>query len=281
MNHDLTHLPASQLGFPRSERTYVLRGTLPPEPRLAVVGSRAAFRSDRPGVDLLVAQAAELGFSLVSGGALGVDAWMHEAALEQQQPQLAVLPCAPSSCYPPAHAALFGRIASAKGSGLLYSLCAARPQSRALFVARNEIVVRAAKAVVVVQCQIRSGSMWTARRALACKRPLAVFEGSPGTTWLLGQGARNLGRVGQRDQPQRIRAWLAAEPCPAKKDWPRHLGELRRGLLESSTLSVDDFPDPLNAAIQLGEALALGLVVEVSPGRYVAAPSAASTEVGR
>lgn len=273
MHDELKCLPASELGFPRSQRVFTLKGTLPPEPRLAVVGSRAAFRSDRPGVDLVVERAGALGFSFVSGGALGVDAWMHESALDQGHPQLAVLPCAPSGCYPPAHYALFRAIAAAKGSGLLYSLPKGQSPVREAFVARNEIVVRAAQAVVVVQCQPRSGSMWTARRALACKRPVAVFEGSPGAAWLLSQGARNLGKVGEAGQARRIAAWLRSEPCPVRAHWPVHLGALRRRLTATADtgLGVDDFQDPLKAAIELGEALALGLVVETCPGRYVVA----------
>src|SRR5690606_36882108 len=58
-----------------------LAGTMPPRPRLAIVGSRAAVATLRAAVPPIVAAARELGWSICSGGALGIDGDAHRAAL--------------------------------------------------------------------------------------------------------------------------------------------------------------------------------------------------------
>ena len=69
-----------------------ITGTLPPPPRLAVVGSRATSSPYLRATREVVAAAAHAGWSVISGGALGVDAEAHRASLDLQVPTLAVLP---------------------------------------------------------------------------------------------------------------------------------------------------------------------------------------------
>lgn len=265
-------ITASELGFAKRQSHYELWGELPAEPRLAVVGSRAALTLDLPGVQRLVRCAGEQGWTLVSGGALGVDGWMHQAALNQGVAQLAVLPCTPDIFYPPRHTSLFYAIAQQDNSGLLFSLARGRPQARHVFVARNEIVLRSCQSIVVVQSQPKSGSMWTARRALALGKRVAVFEGSSGSSALLEAGAHSLGRTQDSDQAARIHAWLRQEHYEfAAPQWPEHLIELRRAFQHAGpgAHSVDAFADPLIIAMQLSDALDRGLVQETGPGRYM------------
>lgn len=247
-----------------------MQGVLPDAPRLAVVGSRAALTLDRPGVARLVKLAGAAGWSLVSGGALGVDGWMHQAALDQGLAQLAVLPCALGTFYPPAHAALFRDIALSGHSGVLYSMDPAQEPARHVFIARNEIVLRCCSALVVVQSRPRSGSLWTAKRALALKIPTAVFSGSVGADRLIAGGAVDLGCSRRPKFDQAVQRFLAGKPLKRSKPWPSHLAHLQ-GVFESSPgapLGVEAFPDPLLAAAQLVEAATLGLVVELGPGQY-------------
>lgn len=261
---------AKSLGFPRSRRTYELEGVLPDPPRLAVVGSRAAMLRDRPGVERLVQLAGARGWSLVSGGALGVDAWMHRAALRLGLPQLAVLPCERGQDYPPDHAPLFRAIVESGRSGLLYALAQGREPARHVFIARNEIVLRCCDAVVVVHSRLRSGSLWTGQRALALERPTAVFRGSEGSDRLIVDGAVDLGSVGDSDLERALEAFLAGRPLLRSKAWPGQLAALehRFKARPGSALGLEDFPEPLLAAAQLGEAAALGLIMEQAPGRY-------------
>lgn len=265
-----TQVGAKALGFPRSQAKFDLEGQLPGPPRLAVVGSRGALLRDREGVERVVEIAGEGGWSLVSGGALGVDGWMHRAALQRALPQLAVLPSAQGTYYPPAHAELFDAIAGTGNSGLLFALARGREPARHVFVARNEIVLRCASAVVVAHSRLRSGSLWTGQRALALSLPTAVFADSPGSDRLIAQGAVNLGPAKGADFAQRVRAFLAGQPIKLHPAWPEHLAELGNAFAQvpDRALGVEEFPDPLLAAAQLGEAAALGLVIELGPGQY-------------
>lgn len=261
---------AKTLGFPFSRRSFALKGQLPKAPRLAVVGSRAALTRDRPGVQRLVELAKQAGWSLVSGGALGVDGWMHQAALEQGAPQLAVLPCAWGESYPPAHAELFAQIAQAGHSGLLYALASGRAPARHVFIARNELVVRGCDALVVVQSRPRSGSLWTGKRALALKRPTAVFSGTVGSDRLIAAGAVDLGAAQGSSFDARVRAFLVGRPLSSSRAWPAHLRHLQR-LFDAhpgEALGIEDCSEPLYAAAQLAEAAALGLITEFRPGAY-------------
>lgn len=225
---------------------------------------------DRAGVRRLVELAGEAGWSLVSGGALGVDGWMHEAALSLDLPQLAVLPCARGDYYPPDHEGLFRSIAQRGHSGLLFGLAAGREPARHVFIARNEIVLRCCDAVVVVHSRLRSGSLWTGRRALELSRATAVFAGSVGSDRLIAAGAVNLGGAGEPDFDSGLRAFLAGTPLLRRQTWPEHLAQLEQVFRAEpqGPRGVEDFPEPLLAAAQLGEAAALGLIVELRPGQY-------------
>ncbi|MEX1369155.1 MAG: DNA-processing protein DprA, partial [Nannocystaceae bacterium] len=160
-----TAVPPGALGL-SGRRDLYLHGALPPPPRLAVVGSRAAHRRLRDAVEPIVHAAGRRRWSIVSGGAVGIDADAHAAALEAGIPQLAVLPCGPDRAYPPQHAPLFLHIGQATDSGVLYAHAPGTEPSRGMFASRNAIVVALCDAVVVVEAAPRSGTMLTASLAL-------------------------------------------------------------------------------------------------------------------
>jgi len=264
-----TTVPAGALGLP-GDRTWLLHGELPPAPRLAVVGSRAASRSLLACVPAAVTAAAARGHALVSGGARGVDGAVHRAALAAGVPQLAILPCGPDDLYPPEHASLFAAIAAAPGSGLLFSQPAGGARSRGMFSSRNALVVAAASALLVVEALPRSGSWGTGRQALGRQLPTAAIAGSGGCNDLIAAGARALPAA---PDPAAVGAWLddlAAGRAPPPLPWPPELAWLADALARAGArgLSLDDLDDPATACAALLAAELAGLVLEVSPGRY-------------
>lgn len=214
-------------------------------------------------------------FAVVSGGARGIDADAHRAALELGVPQVAVLPCGPDMLYPPEHETLFEAIVGEGRGALLFAHPPGTQPSRGMFASRNRIVVGLVEAVVVVQAARRSGTMITAKEALRQQRPLAVLSGSPGAKMLIGHGATRLDRPGEPDTAVATTRWLQTlgEERPPSSAWPTRLSWLREHLEARgpSGTSVDDLPDPLAAAVALVEAETLGLIVEVAPGRWVCA----------
>jgi DNA processing protein len=257
---------------PEVPRTGEIAGRCPPAPRVAVIGARAALRALVELVPAVVAGARRAGHAVVSGGALGVDAAVHRAALEQGVPQIAVLPLGSDRLYPPAHAELFAAIAAADGSAVVFPRPRGATPSRAAFASRNAVVVALARAVCVVQAEVPSGSLATARLALRRGRPVAVLAGSPAAAVLGAAGARVL----RGDLADATAAWLEGRDDPATDvhRWPLHLQPLRVAVLAAGSrgATLDQLPDPLLAVALLGEAEALGLVTEVAPGRFAAVP---------
>jgi len=264
-----TTVPAAALGL-RGDHTWLLLGELPHAPRLAVVGSRAASRGLLAAIPGAVAAAAARGHALVSGGARGVDAAVHRAALHAGVPQLAILPCGPDALYPPEHASLFAAIAAAPGSGLIFAQPPERACSRAMFASRNALVVAAASALLVVEAQLRSGSWGTGRLSLRKRVPTAAFAGSSGCAGLIAAGARGLPAD---PEGAAVGAWLddlaAGRPAPTLA-WPPELAWLAAALASAGPrgLALDDLDDPAAGCAALLAAELAGLVVESAPGRY-------------
>jgi predicted Rossmann fold nucleotide-binding protein DprA/Smf involved in DNA uptake len=144
-----TELLPATLGL-RAKHPFHLVGELPPPPRLAVVGSRAAHRSFRDAVEPMVHAAGQCGWSIVSGGAIGIDGDAHAAALTAGVPQLVVLPCGSDRAYPPQHAGLFQEIAAAPRSGVLYAHPPGTVPTKGMFASRNAVMVALCDAVAIV-----------------------------------------------------------------------------------------------------------------------------------
>jgi DNA processing protein len=281
----VTLISSTELGLPgRRERSFELAGVLPARPRLAIVGSRAAHRRVLRALGPIVAKAAERGWSLVSGGALGVDGSAHRAALERGMAQLAVLPCGRDCLYPPGHVDLFAAMVAADDAGLLFAQPRGAAPARAMFASRNAIVVGLADAVLVAEAGLRSGSMGTGRLALRRTIPLAAIAGSPGCGALIGAGARPLPSPPHDDDAdalahmaEAVGVWLdvlrgeVVETAEHGSRWPEQLEWLAAALREAGPmgLSIDTLPNPGAAALALCEAELLGLVCEAAAGRWV------------
>jgi DNA processing protein len=132
---------------------------------------------------------ADDGWAVVSGGAFGIDAAAHRAALAVGGPTVAVLACGVDVAYPRAHDALLARIAD---SGLVVSELP--PGSQPLkhrFLARNRVIAALSRGTVVVEAARRSGAVSTASRALELGRVVMAVPGpvtsmaSSGTNRLL------------------------------------------------------------------------------------------------
>jgi len=247
-------------------------GVVPPRPRLAVVGSRAALRALASAVAPILRAAAGQGFAVVSGGALGIDAQVHRGALASGHPQIAVLPCGPDRIYPADHEALVRDIAAAPHSAVVFAQPSGKQPSRGMFVSRNAVVVALVDAVLVVQAEVRSGSATTGTLALRKALPTAAIVGTNGCADLVARGATALGW--DEAAPDRliasVEAWLRGEPETVA--WPASLERLRTALSSAGPkgATLDELGGPA-MAVMLWQAEALGLVGETTPGRWIAA----------
>lgn len=159
---------------------------------VAVVGSRKAQPSALRLARRVGFHVARAGYSLVSGGAFGVDAEAHRGALEAGGHTVAVLGSGVLLPLPRQNRRLFGEIL--EGGGALASELppweSARPE---FFPRRNRLIAGLARAVVVVRASVHSGSLYTAEAAKALGRPIFVFAdedaSNAGARALLKKGA--------------------------------------------------------------------------------------------
>ncbi|HXA37770.1 MAG TPA: DNA-processing protein DprA [Phenylobacterium sp.] len=158
---------------------------------VAVVGARVASAAGQRFARGLASDLGQAGQVIVSGLARGIDAAAHEGALPTGT--VAVLGGGIDDIYPPEHAALYGRMVEA---GCVVS--ESEPGRTAVardFPRRNRIISGLSRAVVVVEAELRSGSLITARLAAEQGREVLAVPGSPldprakGTNDLIRQGA--------------------------------------------------------------------------------------------
>ncbi len=203
------HLPAAQtlvpssLGWPGkllgalADPPTQLRvcGTLPPlATAVAVVGTRHADPEGLAFARRLGSELAAAGCTVISGGALGIDAAAHRGALEGGGSTVAVLATGFDPPYPKAHRALFREIAEC--GALVSEQPDGTPPLPWSFLARNRLIAALGQSVVVVQAPLRSGALSTAATGLKLNKP--VFS-VPYPPWdVRGEGCLELLRRGAR-----------------------------------------------------------------------------------
>jgi len=170
-------------------------------PGVAIVGSRAASAYGLEVAAWLAHDIARAGGRVVSGGAVGVDAAAHQAALGSPGGTTVVLGCGHGVDYPAVHArrgGLFDRVLEDGGTLLCELLPEVRPHP-GVIRARNRILAGLAEVTVVVEGGSRSGALITA--SAAAERGRAVLAvpgdvraaGSAAPLRLLSEGAEACG----------------------------------------------------------------------------------------
>lgn len=175
-----------------------VRGALELGPSVAssvsVVGARACSAYGQHVASELAYGLAEVGVAVVSGGAFGIDAAAHRAALAARNaPTIAVLACGVDIEYPRSHSALLAHIAT---EGLLVSeVPPGSSPTRVRFLVRNRVIAALSLGTVVVEAAFRSGSLSTAARAGDLNRVVMAVPG-PVTSAMSG-GCHELVRAGR------------------------------------------------------------------------------------
>ncbi|MGI3785699.1 MAG: DNA-processing protein DprA, partial [Janthinobacterium lividum] len=145
------------------------------ERSVAVVGSRAATAYGNGVAADLGADLADAGFTVVSGGAFGIDAAAHRGALAVGGPSVGVVANGVDVAYPPGNARIFETL---EARHLVVSeLPPGSHPTRVRFLARNRLIAALSCGTVVVEAAIRSGARNTAGWAAALNRPLMAVPG--------------------------------------------------------------------------------------------------------
>lgn len=202
-----------------------VRGDFGPfaRPIVAIVGAREASAAGLKLAADFARGLGQLGFSVVSGMARGIDGRVHEASLETGA--IAVLAGGLDKPYPPQNLALYERLCA---HGAVVSEAPLGFQARARdFPRRNHIISGLSLGVVVIEAAVRSGSLITARAASEQGREVMALPCSPldprgrGCNALIRQGATLV------ETPEDVAEALNAAPAPLRPHWAPPLPEER------------------------------------------------------
>lgn len=171
------------------------RGKLPEEGQknVAVVGARNCSPYGRAAAEQASYGLAAAGVSIISGMAHGIDAAGHTGCLRAGGTTFGVLGSGTDICYPRENQELYDRIQ--KNGGILSEYPPGTAPRPCFFPARNRIISGLSDVVLIVEAQIKSGSLITADFALEQGREVYAVPGrigeklSQGTNRLIQQGA--------------------------------------------------------------------------------------------
>ncbi|MFC7402637.1 DNA-processing protein DprA [Citricoccus sp. GCM10030269] len=145
---------------------------------VAVVGSRDATAYGQSVTRTLAGGVGARGLTVLSGGAYGIDAMAHRAALASgagEPPTVAVMAGGLDRYYPAGNEELLRDVAR---HGLLLSeLAPGSSPTRHRFLHRNRLIAALSGAVLVVEARWRSGAQNTAGHALGLGREIGVVPG--------------------------------------------------------------------------------------------------------
>lgn len=158
---------------------------------ISIVGARKSSVNARSFTKKLSNDLNNRGVVIVSGFASGIDSNAHIGSLENGT--IAILPGGITQIYPPENRQLYDDIKQ-KGAILSEMPFNAHISSRQ-FVSRNRLIAGISKGVVVVEAELNSGTMITAKFALEYNKDIFVVPGFPGDkrseggNYLIKQGA--------------------------------------------------------------------------------------------
>ena len=231
---------------------YVLGELLPADAvALGVVGSRRSTHYGLEQAERFGGLLGRAGFTIVSGGARGIDAAAHRGALAAGGRTVAVMGCGLETLYPPDNKKIFRQILDERRGAIVSELPMAVGVLGQNFPKRNRLIAALGLGVLVVEAARRSGSLITARLAVEQGKEVFAVPGrvdspfSQGTNQLIADGAAGLvqniedildalGRVGES-----LKADGAAEApaaAPAVSDAEAAL----LGHLAGAELALDD-----------------------------------------
>ena len=164
-------------------------------PSVALVGSRDPSIYGTEATTHLAAELARRGYTVISGGAMGIDIAAHRAALTQQGsdlPTIAFMAGGLDRLYPAQNLDALNMIVD---RGLIMSeVSVGNTPTRWRFLERNRLIAALARHTIVVEARWRSGALNTARHAMEIGRTLWAVPGqinspnSVGTNRLLRDG---------------------------------------------------------------------------------------------
>ncbi len=166
---------------------------------IAIVGSRKCTAYGREAAAYISRNLSEIGITVVSGLAVGIDSYAHKAALEGKGGTIGVLGCGIDIVYPPENKLLYEEIIL-KGS-IITEFFPKTPPLKNNFPIRNRIISGLCRGVIVIEAGEKSGAVITCEMALKQDREVFAVPGnifspaSRGCHKLIKNGAKLVERI--------------------------------------------------------------------------------------
>jgi DNA processing protein len=161
---------------------------------IGIVGTRQANRYGREQAFRFARDLASLGFTVISGGASGIDSEAHKGVIEAHGKTFAVFGSGIDVIFPAHHKDLFNSI-SQKGA-LISEFPPGIAPEPFRFPIRNRIIAGLSRNTMVIQAPVKSGALITCNYALELGREVMALPGriddpaAQGTNLLIRDGAR-------------------------------------------------------------------------------------------
>ncbi len=252
----------------------------------AIVGTRRPTLYGRSVARRLAGDLVRLGFCVVSGFARGIDSESHEGALDAGGKTMAILGCGSDIIYPPENLDLYRRISQTEaGAGAIVSeFPFGRRADRQTFPMRNRLISGMCQAVIVVESDLKGGSMITARFAGEHGRLIFAVPGridqaaSRGCNRLIRDGAtlfssiddlieelRYTGQMQLNLEPASPVSGAGVMESPSENFLPDNLSESEKTIAQCFADGAILYPDNVNetTGLPLNEVTASLMMLEL------------------
>ena len=155
---------------------------------VGVVGTRNMSETGKNNTEKIVKELVKENYTIISGMAIGIDAVAHWTAINNNGKTIAVLGAGVDIIYPPQNRELYYKIIES-GGAIISEIKPGKLSPHSYFPARNRIISGLSESVIVVEAQLKSGALITARLALDQGRNVFAVPGTPGCDYLLDSGA--------------------------------------------------------------------------------------------
>ncbi len=153
---------------------------------VSVVGTRAASQYGLQATRLICGGLIDRGWTVISGGALGIDTAVHTEALNRKGATIVVQACGLDRTYPARNTTMLQAIAARDNGVVVTEYPPGLAPHRHRFLTRNRLVAALGQGTVVVEAAWRSGALNTLSWAAGCGRVAMAVPGPITTPGSLG-----------------------------------------------------------------------------------------------
>lgn len=178
IDQDHPNYPAALMDLESPPLLLYAQGTwLKSEKQITIIGSRQPSSYGEEALKMIALPLIKAGYSTVSGLALGLDSLAHRLSLEHGGHTTAIIGSGLNNIYPRENLCLAKEIIK-QGGLILSEYYLDAPPLKANFILRNRLLAAISPRTLLIEANLKSGSMITAHYAQKLQRQLYVVPGN-------------------------------------------------------------------------------------------------------